>query len=356
MVGINCRRLTSLILTCLLVVVISIGLVGCGRKSVAALNDNVQSASTSSRSIATTEVSEVSPPEVIQELRVALESFQPQVKIISPQANEVLQDNTVIAKLQVEELPLFKDAQLEMGPHLHVILDNQPYQAIYVLSQPLTFQDLEPGTHTLRVFASRPWHESFKNEGAYAETTFHVFTKTRDNNLNPALPLLTYSRPQGSYGAEPIMVDFYLTNAPLHLVAQERSDDQVLDWQIRCTLNGVSFQLDRWQPIYLKGFRPGKNWVQLELLDEQGNLVQNAFNSTVRLITYKPGGQDTLSKLVRGELKAADAHGIVDPHDTASETPTLAPLPAVTSLMPSTPPQVLKTPAPETTASDRNQA
>jgi len=33
------------------------------------------------------------------------------------------------------------------------------------------------------------------------------FTKTPDNNPD-AEPLLTYSRPKGSYGAEPILLDF----------------------------------------------------------------------------------------------------------------------------------------------------
>jgi hypothetical protein len=70
--------------------------------------------------------------------------------------------------------------------------------------------------------------------------------------------VLTYSRPTGSYGAEPIMLDFYLTNAPLHLVAQENPDDEIADWRIRVTVNGESFVLDRWQPVYLKGFKPGK--------------------------------------------------------------------------------------------------
>lgn len=286
------------------------------------------------------EIAEVSPPEVIQQLRQNLENYQPQVKVLSPQADEIFQDDPVTVKLQVQDLPVFKNQELEMGPHLHVILDNQPYIAVYDLDQPLVFSDLPPGTHTLRVFASRPWHESFKNEGAYAQTTFHVFTKTEDNNPNPALPLLTYSRPKGSYGAEPILLDFYLTNAPLHLVAQESQEDEIADWRIRCTINGNSFVLNRWEPVYLQGFKPGKNWVQLEFLDEQGNTVKNVFNNTARVITYEPKGKDTLSKLVRGELSAEAARGIVDPNYTAKipeATPTSTPTPSQTPLLVPTP-------------------
>ncbi len=285
--------------------------------------------------------SEVSPPSVIQELRTILEVYQPQVTIVTPQADEVLQDNKATASFQVKDLPIFKDPQLQLGPHLHVILDNQPYIPVYDLNQPLVLSDLSPGTHTLRVFASRPWHESFKNEGAYAQTTFHVFTKTDDNNPNPNLPLLTYSRPQSSYGAEPILLDFYLTNAPLHLALKENANDEFSDWRIRSTINGESFIFDRWQAVYLQGFRPGKNWVKLEFLDNQGNPLKNAFNTTVRLIDYQPKGKDTLSKIVRGELTADEVRGIVDQNYKLAPTPSVEKTPQIQ-------PKLEKQPIPET--------
>lgn len=282
------------------------------------------------------QISEVAPPAAIEALRSELEKYQPQVAIVSPRPDEVLDDNQVTVKLRVQDLPLFKSADLGLGPHLHVFLDNQPYQAVYEADGSIEFTDLTPGTHTIRAFASRPWHESFKNEGAYAQTTFHVFTKTPNNNPDPNQPLLTYSRPQASYGAEPIMLDFYLTNAPLHLIAQEDPADDIADWRVRATVNGQSFEIDNWQPIYLKGFKPGKNWVQLEFLDEQGNPIVNAFNNTVRLITYEPGGSDTLSKLVRGDVDAAAVRGIIDrtyeppapePEPTPEPTPEPSPEP-----------------------------
>ncbi|MEH2324790.1 MAG: hypothetical protein V7K32_14715 [Nostoc sp.] len=289
--------------------------------------------------------SEVSPPSVIQELRTILEVYQPQVTIVTPQADQVLQDNKATVSFQVKDLPIFKDSQLQLGPHLHVILDNQPYIPVYDLNQPLVLPDLSPGTHTLRVFASRPWHESFKNEGAYAQTTFHVFTKSDDNNPDIKLPLLTYSRPQSSYGAEPILLDFYLTNAPLHLVGKENPNDEFSDWRIRSTINGESFIFDRWQAVYLKGFKPGKNWVKLEFLDNQGNSLKNAFNTTVRLIDYQPKGKDTLSRIVRGELTADEVRSIVDPNYKLLPKPT--PTPSIEKT-PQIQPKVEKQPIPET--------
>lgn len=296
--------------------------------------------------------SEISPPSVMQELRTILEVYQPQVTIVTPQPDEVFQDDKVTASFQVKDLPIFKDPELQLGPHLHVILDNQPYIPVYDLNQPLVLPDLSPGTHTLRVFASRPWHESFKNEGAYTQTTFHVFTKTDDNNPDPKLPLLTYSRPQSSYGAEPILLDFYLTNAPLHLVGKENPNNEFSDWRIRSTINGESFIFDRWQAVYLKGFRPGKNWVKLEFLDNQGNAVKNAFNTTVRLIDYQPKGKDTLSRIVRGELTAAEVRGIVDPNYKFAPKPT--PTPSVEKT-PQIQPKVEKQPIPETEVPEKSQ-
>ena len=331
------------IFACLMAVTLAWGLVGC-RDSLSTEPSPPSGDREKPPAQLVKQLSEVAPPLALRQLSQSLEAYQPQVKIVSPSPDDVLEDTTVSVQFQVQDLPTFKDTELGMGPHLHVILDNQPYQAVYDIDRPLVFEDLSPGTHTIRAFASRPWHESFKNEGAYAQTTFHLFTKTDDNNPDPALPLLTYSRPKGTYGAEPILLDFYLTNAPLHLVAQENPDDEIADWRIRVTINGQSFVLDRWQPVYLEGFKSGKNWVKLEFLDEQGNPIKNAFNTTARLIRYEPGGTDTLSQLVRGELSAEAARSIVEPGYEAQPKPTPTPEPT-----PETP-EVEEAPTPEPTA------
>lgn len=255
-------------------------------------------------------IAEVAPPKLIQQLNENFSQTKPEVKILSPLADEVINSQNISVNLEVKGLDIFKNEVLGMGPHLHFFVDDQPYQAIYNVDEPILLADLAPGTHTIRVFASRPWHESFKNPTAFAQTTFHVFTKTEDNNPSNNEPLLTYSRPQGTYGAEPIMLDFYLTNAPLHVVARENPTDDIPDWRIRVTINGESFLLDTWQPIYLTGFNKGQNWVKLEYIDENGNVIQNAFNSTVRAINYDPSVQDTLAKLVTDKITLNQARAI----------------------------------------------
>ena len=300
------------------------------------------------------QLKEVAPPETIQQLHQILEVKQPQVNILSPQPEQILTDTQVAVKLQVTDLPIFQDEDLKLGSHLEVILDNQDAQSIYDLEKPLIFSNLAAGSHTLRVFASYPWHESFKNEGAYAQVTFHVFTKTINNKLDTKLPLLTYSSPAGSYGAEPILLDFYLTNAPLHMIAQEDAEYEVPDWRIRITINGETFVVDQWQPIYLKGWKQGNNWVQLEFIDEQGNVVENVYNNTAKVFTYKPGGQDSLSKLMRGNLSVPAAKGIINPtYKAPIPAPTITPSPVATpsptptpKLPPSPTPTPLNSPSP----------
>jgi len=294
----------------LLISLLSMGLVSCGSGK-----ETPKPEETEAVSAPKAVLTEVAPPAIFEELRQTIDNYQPQVSIISPQNGKVIADTRVSIQVDVKDYPLFKNEELGMGPHLHVILDNQPYRAVYSADDPIVFEDLSPGTHTIRMFASRPWHESFKNEGAYAQVTFHLFTETGENAPDLEQPLLTYSRPKGTYGAEPILLDYYLTNAPIRLGEEESgaiNPASQRDWRVRATINGESFIMDNWLPVYLEGFQVGQNWIKLELLDGDGNLIKNAFNTTARLFTYQPEGEDTLSKLVRGELTAEEARVIVD--------------------------------------------
>ena len=193
MLGINrWWQIWRSLVSSVMVAVLVLSLVSCGDR---AETSQIPNSTEKSKIQIGGAISEVSPPEAIQQLQPTLDIYKPQVSILSPKSDEVLPDTKVTARFQVQDLPIFKNPDLGMGPHLEVILDNHPYTMVYDLNQPLVLQDLDPGTHTLQVFAARPWHESFKNEGAYAQTRFHILTKTAENNPNPDLPLLTYSRP-----------------------------------------------------------------------------------------------------------------------------------------------------------------
>ncbi len=254
----------------------------------------------------------VAPPAIFVDLAELIADSQPQVAIAFPKPDQILKTTTLTVKLTLRGLSIYKDNATDLGPHLQIILDNQPAQSIYSLEDPLEFSALSPGSHTLRVLAVKPWGESFKDAAAYAQTTFHVLAKTGENTPSLSQPLLTYNEPQGSYGAEPILLDFYLSNAPLHVIAED--DPTLTDWKIRCDVNGQSFVFDQWQPIYLKGFKPGQNWVHTALIDEQGNPIENAFNSTVRIVNYNPDERNTLAKMTRGELLLRDVGQIANPN------------------------------------------
>ena len=101
-------------------------------------------------------------------------------------------------------------------------------------------------------------------------------------NVDPTKPLLTYSRPKGDYkgdDANAIMIDFWLANAKLVGDGGE--------YRIRFTVDGGDpGYLDKWMPVWLTGWTSGKHSVKLELVDKDGNLVDNGgYNSTTREIT-----------------------------------------------------------------------
>jgi hypothetical protein len=252
----------------------------------------------------------------------------PALKIVEPASNATVGSSTVKVKLDIagdlKGYAPHKDPETGMGNHVHVILDNQPYEAYYDLGEPFELRNVADGEHTLRVFPSRPWHESYKNEGAFQMVKFAVknggadATKPATTNsgqqmsnaggnansnaaksttegkdmqnstagsVDPVKPLLTYSRPKGEYrgpDAQAIMIDFWLSNAKLTGDGGE--------YRVRYSVDNAPPQfIDKWEPIWLSGWTPGKHTVKLELVDKGWNLVDNGgYNSTTREVTVTP--------------------------------------------------------------------
>ncbi|MFT3743557.1 MAG: hypothetical protein QM785_04605 [Pyrinomonadaceae bacterium] len=242
----------------------------------------------------------------------------PSLKIVEPAANAAIQSSTVKVKLAISgDLKGYKPGMNEethTGNHIHVILDNQPYEAYYNLDQEFELKNVSDGEHTLRVFPSRPWHESYKNDGAFqmvkfsvknggAETDKPATTNTGEQMSNsntakptpeakemkestagevdPKKPLLTYSRPKGEYkgaDAAEIMIDFWLLNAKLVGDGGE--------YKVRYTIDQDQPKfIEKWEPIWLSRWNDGKHTIKLELIDKDGNLVDNGgYNATTREI------------------------------------------------------------------------
>ncbi len=305
MVGRRWREMSKRIAVSVVCLMLFLGLLGCSQSS----SPNSQADDTPLGIFArNSTLEEVSPPDQILQLRRSLSQREPQVKIVGLKPNTTIDQTTASIRFEVEDFSIFKDPELNLGPHLDVLLDDQPYAEVYDAKQTIAFSDLKPGTHTIRIFASRPWHESVKTPSAFDQLTFHVFAPTQAHRPPSDQPLLTYGQPHGTYGAEPILLDYLLTPPSGDTKGSEPT--ALPSSKVRVTVNGTSFTTEEQPPIYLKGFKPGENWVKVELLNSSGKAISNDLDETVQLVTLNPGGNDTLSKLVRGALNAKDAEQI----------------------------------------------
>lgn len=284
-------------------------------------NNSSNASNTANSSPAAQTLTVVATPQRIKDLmasRGEQDNAQPTLKIVQPAANSTVNGSTVKMKLEISgDLKGYTphmDEATKTGNHIHVILDNQPYEAYYNIDREFELRNVADGEHTLRVFPSRPWHESYKNQGAFQMVKFTVKNGGADvnkpattnsgqqmSNTNAAptpegkdmqnstagavdatKPLLTYSRPKGEYkgaDADPIMIDFWLANAQLK--------GEGGNYRVRYTIDGGTPQyIDKWAPIWLAGWTSGKHTIKLELVDEDGNIIDNGgYNSTSREIT-----------------------------------------------------------------------
>ena len=165
-----------------------------------------------------------------------------------------------------------------IGQHIHVIVDNEPYIAHYNADEPLVLEDLEPGTHTLRVFPARHYHLSLKKGDVFQTRIFHVGEKSQDFAFDPEKPYVTYSRPKGTYdteAAKELLLDFYLSNVELGE-----------DAKVVYGVDGKETELTEWKPVLLPALEPGKHTITLKLVDSEGNVIENGgYNDTTRTIT-----------------------------------------------------------------------
>src|SRR6185503_5104366 len=122
----------------------------------------------------------------------------------APTDGQNVDGDSVAPTFAITGYPIYKDAERNKGQHIHVILDNEPYEANYDPNKPFSpdsgkFNNLSPGTHTLRAFPSREWHESIKQADAadFDMVIFNASGKATISDINKKAPLLTYSRPKG---------------------------------------------------------------------------------------------------------------------------------------------------------------
>ena len=240
-------------------------------------------------------------------------SHGPQLHITSPRMDQTFADPQKAEVLfDLRDYDIGKVDDGKSGQHIHLIVDNMPYEAVYDASKPIPLRDfaarkpgqitappLAEGTHVIRAFPSAGpkdargmlHHESWKNPGAFAWVRFNVVKAGGDlEGFDANKPTLTYSRPKGEYKVgspelERFMIDFYVTGTAL----QKGGNG------VRATLDGKQLVLKSdkgdvegkaiittWQRQEIPSPAVGEHEMLLELVDRDEKLVEGPFNATTR--------------------------------------------------------------------------
>ena len=227
------------------------------------------------------------------------------VKVVLPENGEVQKKSPVSVQLKMVNFSLGVTTKNTLFPGLRenpkgqtirVIIDNNPYLSVGVLSEDsynadldmmrknLSFKlpDLEKGEHVIRVFPVTSFGESIKRQNNFDISTFYIGAKKNTINQDLSKPFITYNEPQGEFRLkspqEPVLLDFFLSNCTLTREG----------YKVRLTVDGsVLGNLYQWSPYLLFGLSKGKHTIKLELLDSRDAVVPGDFNSTERTITIK---------------------------------------------------------------------
>lgn len=149
------------------------------------------------------------------------------------------------------------------GQHIHFILNNAPYVALYKPEH--TFHVPINSEHYLLSFLSRSFHESIKTTDASKLIKFKVNADGKiEEQYVPTEPSLFYSRPKGDYKGDDtrsVLLDFFVVNTDISPEANK----------VKAVINGQEFILDRWIPYEITNLPKGEATIQLTLVNAEGN-------------------------------------------------------------------------------------
>lgn len=158
----------------------------------------------------------------------------------------------------------------DKGQHIHFILDNKPYVALY---EPKAEVVVPKNTeHYLLVFLSRSYHESIKSPGAAAIYHFKIDGKGKLQKMDePKTPMVFYSRPKGDYvgkaNTDNLLFDFYVWNTRL-------SDSVMVKAKIKGDGVDTTMDINTWKAMFLKNMPMGKSSIKLTLVDKNGKKIE----------------------------------------------------------------------------------
>lgn len=214
----------------------------------------------------------------------------PTVKLTAPTRDQVIpgdKANDFAVKLDVKNWQTAKGSN-----HVHLILDNKPYKAIYDTKEAVKLNELAggealaEGMHVLVAFPSRANHESVKTKDALTVVPFWVGKKdaTAAKNDFTKKPMLIYSRPKGDYNgdmANHVLVDFQIANVTL-AEGKEHVHVTVTGPGIEKPVEGNVEKFGT--PLYLDNLQNGSYQLKVELVDATGKMLEGPWNSTTRTI------------------------------------------------------------------------
>lgn len=169
----------------------------------------------------------------------------------------------------------------DKGQHIHFILDNAPYKALYEAKNEVTLPN-DGKEHYLMCFLSRSYHESVKTPGAAVVYHFKVDEKGNMKKLeDPKTPMVFYSRPKGDYIGKDtanVLLDFYVWNGALtadgyKVKAQIMNEDLKTD---------TTITISAWEANFIQNLGTGKSKVSLTLVDKDGKQVDGPMTTASR--------------------------------------------------------------------------
>ena len=221
---------------------------------------------------------EVAPPGAVQQLREKLQRYQPNLRLVSPTDDSVINADSVDLVLDVRDWPVSRDIELGLGPHVVVQIDNQPPRQLDELDGNrvrLRIDGLSAGSHRLSAWAAYPWGEAIKTPGANLQGRFHLWQRVEGTQPEDDAPWLVPVTSSASPALQPLLLDWIIWNAPLQNL---RDGDG--RWRLRLSVDGDSFLVDQQEALWLKGSPSSSgNLVQMELLNGVGEPITPEFNN-----------------------------------------------------------------------------
>jgi len=209
-----------------------------------------------------------------------------ELKILAPKPDEVIplpqaagqappKGAVVEVKFELKNYEAFRDPKTQSGQGIGIVFDNGPVMVDFDPAKPWAFRNVPKGTHTIRAFAVRPWHEALKEPGAFAMVTFHVGEKNGRNTPDPSAPLLTGNRPKGKYPkaeANKVMLDFLVKGCTV------AGPDVPDSCRVRYRIDELpEVTLTSPEPVWLTDLAPGKH-LYVVALTKDGKIVEGPFN------------------------------------------------------------------------------